>query len=810
MKIFFVNLFLLMSVSCATAQSISPSVLASNGDYFIGSNGSLSWTLGETATEFLSTGTSQLSQGYQQSSFSGCVTLPAAPASITQTLVSNTCGARVYRYTVSSVAGAIGYIWSIPLAVGGVPGMMIDSGNVGSSAVIKVKYVSNAAAFATDSVRVFAYNTCGFGKAKSGKLINTVLNPPAAPASVTITNVQTNICGARIYRYTAPNLPVATTTTTAATDWQWSLIGALSAFASLDSGTWTSQVIRIKYTSNEAAIAGDSILLKYGSACGNSLKKAAKLTNTLLSPPIAPASITITPVQTNICGARIYRYTAPALPAATAANGAATGWKWTLLGSLSATAVVDSGSLTDQVVRIRFASNSAAATGDSILLRYNSTCGLSPYRAAKLTNTSLATVMPASITITPVQTNVCGARIYRYSAPALVTASATTAESTGWLWSWVGSLGATAVLDSGNLNSQVIRLRFSSNAAAATGDSILLRYNSLCGYGSYKSVKFTNTLLTSALPASIIAQAVQTNVCGARIYRYTAPVLPAATATAPASTGYQWYLPTGPVGSTGVLDSGLLTGRYIRIRYSSNDAAAAGDSIRLAYISLCGTGSAKALKLTNTATVAPIAPISITQQLVTNLCNATVYRYIAPNLTSASTSAVAANGWEWGWTGTLGASVSIDSGTVFSQKIKLKFSSNTAATIGDSIKLRFTTICTPPSIWRASLFTYPGIPGCPSSLPVSKDIMTDHSLSKDILTAEVYPNPSSNQFYIKWSSHSPSPVIIRVFDAKGRLLIQKNNISTKVVGFGNELSPGTYLLEILKEEQVVRKKIIKQ
>ena len=48
------------------AQSVSPEVVSSAGDYYEGSNGSLSWTLGEIATETYSNGTNILTQGFQQ------------------------------------------------------------------------------------------------------------------------------------------------------------------------------------------------------------------------------------------------------------------------------------------------------------------------------------------------------------------------------------------------------------------------------------------------------------------------------------------------------------------------------------------------------------------------------------------------------------------------------------------------------------------------------------------------------------------------------------------------------------------------
>jgi len=49
-----------------SAQTVSPEVISSSGDYFEGANGSLSWTLGEIATETFSSGNIILTQGFQQ------------------------------------------------------------------------------------------------------------------------------------------------------------------------------------------------------------------------------------------------------------------------------------------------------------------------------------------------------------------------------------------------------------------------------------------------------------------------------------------------------------------------------------------------------------------------------------------------------------------------------------------------------------------------------------------------------------------------------------------------------------------------
>ena len=58
-------LYFAATILC-TAQSIERDVVAGSGDYFEGANSSLSWTLGEIATETYTAGNIILTQGFQQ------------------------------------------------------------------------------------------------------------------------------------------------------------------------------------------------------------------------------------------------------------------------------------------------------------------------------------------------------------------------------------------------------------------------------------------------------------------------------------------------------------------------------------------------------------------------------------------------------------------------------------------------------------------------------------------------------------------------------------------------------------------------
>lgn len=58
--------FLIASATAVNAQSVTPDVIASGGDYFQNVNGSVSWTLGEPMGETYTAGNNILTQGFQQ------------------------------------------------------------------------------------------------------------------------------------------------------------------------------------------------------------------------------------------------------------------------------------------------------------------------------------------------------------------------------------------------------------------------------------------------------------------------------------------------------------------------------------------------------------------------------------------------------------------------------------------------------------------------------------------------------------------------------------------------------------------------
>ncbi len=147
---------------------------------------------------------------------------------------------------------------------------------------------------------------------------------------------------------------------------------------------------------------------------------------------------------------------------------------------------------------MKYTSNTAAGTGDSARVAYTSACENSLNRALRLTNSAvIVPTTPASITITTV-TDVCGNRVYRYTAPAL------TGTATGYQWSFVGPLGTSAVVDSGSLNSRIVRMKYTSNIAANRRmDSVRVAYTSTCGNSLNRALRLSNTALNNC-PIAIL------------------------------------------------------------------------------------------------------------------------------------------------------------------------------------------------------------------------------------------------------------------------------------------------------------------
>lgn len=316
----------------------------------------------------------------------------ALVSTISCALVTNGCGGRVFRYTASTVTNAAAYAWTLPASLGGVSGVILDSGDVNFSRVIRVRYISSNAALSTDQIRVRAYSGCGTAGTKTQTLTHVAVLPPAAPASVTMTRIS-DVCGARIYRYTAPALVAQTANNSPATGWRWTMpTGTVGSTGVLVAGTLTSQSIDIRYSSNAAATSTEIIRVCYNSSCGLGTNRSQQLSNTAKTIPSAPAGVSKTLIS-DVCGARVFRYTV------TAVTGA-DGYSWlipTSLGNITGVTIVGGDTANSTFVDLKFRSNLWSLSTDKIRVRSFNTCGYSLY-AGFLLRIDAKTGCPSSST----------------------------------------------------------------------------------------------------------------------------------------------------------------------------------------------------------------------------------------------------------------------------------------------------------------------------------------------------------------------------------------------------------------------------
>ncbi|MBU6159266.1 MAG: hypothetical protein KGP35_09615, partial [Bacteroidetes bacterium] len=609
---------------------------------------------------------------------------PTAVTSLTQQLVSNVCGARVYRYIALGGFHATGFEWTLPVSVGGVSGVTIDSGDIATSKVIRVRYASNAAAIDGDSIRVRAYNLCHTAEGRSFRLTNRALLPTVTPL-IRSTNVVTNVCEGRRVRYSV-TLPTVSAVTVAA---EWSFVGGvLGANAVIDSGDVTSSTIVVKYSSNLASVQSDSVRVRfsYDNGCAFSSYGRTRIALTSFNPPVTEVTSISQQLVSNVCGERVYRYIAWG-------GVHATGYSWTLpstLGGGASGAAVDSGdAATSKVIRVRYASNAAAIDGDSIRVRAYNVCYSAATRSYRLTNGSWSALAPSGITTTDLTTDACGARKVRYSvgAPNIAALGAAVIE-----WSFAGSvLGANAVIDSGEVNSSTIVVLYTSNLGAAEDDSVRVRYNynNGCTFSSYALTKIQlNAFNPPLAPLQVRTTNVVTNVCGGRRVRYAIELSdPNASFTA-----LEWRLSGSVLGSNGVIDSGGVNASTIVVLYNSNFGAAQDDSIRVSYTynNGCTYSDSAHAKITLGAFNPPPTPVtSVSQVLLLNSNGVRVYRYTANGASNATRFA-------WTLPTSLGgvSGVTLDSGNLaVSRVIRVRYASNVAALLTDSIRVRAHNIC---------------------------------------------------------------------------------------------------------------------
>lgn len=101
--------------------------------------------------------------------------------------------------------------------------------------------------------------------------------------------------------------------------------------------------------------------------------------------------------------------------------------------------------------------------------------------------------------------------------------------------------------------------------------------------------------------------------------------------------------------------------------------------------------------------------------------------------------------------------------------------------------------------------------GCTSPVTLRDVDLQPETVLEEKLSAEAFPNPSTNSFTLTLQGNSNKTVSIRVFDAVGKLVEKRNTIpGNDKLTLGSSYKQGLYFVEIIQGSKIVRIKLNKE
>lgn len=296
---------------------------------------------------------------------------PAQPGAIAGNAAA--CAGVATTYSVTPVAGASTYTWTLP------------SGWSGTSTT---NSISASAGTSGGTITVVASNGCGTSTAQT--LTVTANVAPATPAAI---SGNTTVCQNSTNLYTVPAVA-------GATSYIWTLPAGWT-------GSSTSNTINVT-----AGASSGTISVVASNSCGNSA--SSLLVVNMNSVPSQPAAIT---GPANVCQSTTGTYTVAAVPGATSYN-------WTLPTGWTGSSTSNSITAT------------AGSAPGNISVSVTNSCGTSPAQTLAVTSTTGTPAQPGTISgsatvcpggnVTYSVTPVTGAASYTWTLPGGWTGTSTT------------------------------------------------------------------------------------------------------------------------------------------------------------------------------------------------------------------------------------------------------------------------------------------------------------------------------------------------------------------------------------------------
>ena len=555
----------------------------------------------------------------------------------------------------------------------------------------------------------------------------------------------TNVCN---YVGQAVEVTYSTTPVTYATSYTW----AVPAGVTIVSGQGTTS-INVKFLSTYVSAVLTSISVTANSNCGT---RGPKVLSVSAVNVLFPSAINgPTSACSYITNQTLATYSID--PVLNAVN-----YVWTVPAGVT---IIGSGQGSTSI-QVSFNNNTFATS--SIKVRAVSNCSISSDRSLVVYAGSYSAPLPITG-----PTNACGyinnEQLATYSIRKVANAPA---------YLWTVPAGVTVISHPGGTgeNDTVINVIF--NTSFVFGTSIAVQTTG-CGLSGARTLAITGTLLagaplitgpqnvcefmqSAAYPTGLIASYSIRKVTNANSYNWTAPAN-SSIISHPAGLGFNDTM--------------------VYVKFTS---AFSSGSLSVSVTNACGTSPVRNLSIIKSGPAAP----TVFDVQYTAPCPNRIYTYTEPAMPRAATQLI--------WSVPVGAIILSGQGTT---SIRVSYPSSVSY---GNVSVQSINNCMVGA--TRSLVIKMG--ACPNSI-TSTATSGKGELNPDDLTVKIYPNPTTSEFKMSIQSTANENVSIRVMDMQGRLVKHYSISASQAMNFGNDLKPGSYMVEIAQANKKTVQRVMK-
>jgi hypothetical protein len=555
----------------------------------------------------------------------------------------------------------------------------------------------------------------------------------------------TNVCN---YVGQAVEVTYSTTPVAYASSYTW----AVPAGVTIVSGQGTTS-INVKFLSTYVSGVLTSISVTANSNCGT---RGPKVLSVSAVNVLFPSAINgPTSACSYITNQTLATYSID--PVLNAVN-----YVWTVPAGVT---IIGSGQGTTSI-QVSFNNNTFATS--SIKVRAVSNCSISSDRSLVVYAGSYTA--PLSITG---PTNACGyinnEQLATYSIRKVANAPA---------YLWTVPAGVTVISHPGGTGENDTAINVIFNSSFVFGTSIAVQTTG-CGLSGARTLAITGTLLagaplitgpqnvcefmqSAAYPTGLIAAYSIRKVTNANSYNWTVPAN-SSIISHPAGLGFNDTM--------------------IYVKFTS---VFTSGSLSVSVTNACGTSPVRSLSIIKSG---PAAPTTFDVQY-TAPCPNRIYTYTEPAMPRAATQLI--------WTVPAGATIISGQGTT-----SIQVSYPPSVSYGN-VTVQSINNCMVGA--TRSLVIKMG--ACPNSI-TSTAPSGKGELNPDDLTVKIYPNPTTTEFKMSVQSTVNENVGIKVMDMQGRLVKKYSISASQAMNFGNDLKPGTYLVEVTQGNKKTVQRVMK-